>query len=130
MHALLWCMCLTLCFCDRGTVRSPCNALRDASRRLFPTQRDSVTPHPSVTLVDQPRVSGRVIAERSLSSPCREKKKRLLWAAVSCESLPRPTRHSLDALWCVSHGTPDSDCPLHTRAQSAYTHLAVRLVSE
>ena len=61
MHALLWCMWLILCFCDRGTVRSPCIALRDASRRLFPTLRDSVTPLPPVTLADQPRVSGRVI---------------------------------------------------------------------
>ena len=50
MHALLWCMCLPLCFCDWGAVRSHCFALRDASRGLFPTRRDSVTPLPSVTL--------------------------------------------------------------------------------
>ena len=70
-----------------------------------------------------------MIPERSLSSPCREKK-RLLWAAVSCESLPQPTRHSLGTLWCVSHGTPDSDCPWHPRAQSAYTHLTLRSMGE
>ena len=73
MHALLWCMCLTLCFCDRGTVRSPCIALRDASRRLFPTLRDSVTPHPSVTLC-RPTSGVRQGDSRAPFSPCREKK--------------------------------------------------------
>ena len=51
----------------------------------------------------------------------------LLWAAVSFESLPQPTRHSLGALWCVSHGTPDSD---YTRAQSADSHRSLKLMSE
>ena len=54
----------------------------------------------------------------------------LLWAAVSCESLPRPTRHSLGTLRGVRRGTPDSGCPWHPRAQPAYTHLTLGSMSE
>ena len=87
-------------------VRSPCGVLH-AARHVHMRALS----HLSLS-VDQPRVSGRMIPERSLSSPCRERK-RLLSGAVSCESLPRPTRHSLGALWGVRRGTPDSDCPWH-----------------
>ena len=96
------------------------------------------TPHPQgqlVTLcrpttgVGQGDSRTRVIPELSLSSPFREKK-HYSGPRSLFESLPQPTRHSLGALWCVSHRTPDSDCPWHTRAQSAYTHLSLRLMSE
>ena len=78
MYALVWTHVLTKLSCDGDAVRSRCFALRDASRgRLLPL-RDSVTPLPPVTLfVDHPRVLGRVIPERLLSSPCREKKRQL-----------------------------------------------------
>ena len=101
----LWCVCLTYLFGDRGVVRSHFLALREASRPRSPTLRDSVTPLPLSLLTTNHGGSGRVIPERSLSSPCREKET-LLWAAVSLESLPRPTRHSLGALRGVHRGTP------------------------
>ena len=78
-----------------------------------------MTPVPAATCVNQPRTSGRVILERSLSSPRREKKH--YSGLGSCESLPRPTRHSLGALRRVSRGTPDSGCPWHSCTARLHT---------
>ena len=94
-------------------MRSHRFAPRFVTRGRLPTPRDSVTPLPPATLC-RPTSGVWQDDSRALALLTLPGEKRLLWAAVSCESLPQPTRHSLGTLWCVSHGTPDSDCPWHT----------------
>ena len=122
-------MCLTL-FCDVGhcavTLLLAARCLAPAS--AFPKGQCDRTPICHFALTNHGGVGqgdSRALALLTLPG-----EKRLLWAAVSCESLPRPTRHSLGARRGVSRGTPDSDCPWHPRAQSAYTHLTLRSMGE
>ena len=120
---------LTLVLVTGDSVRSRCYALRVTSRGRLPTLRDSVTPLPAAILC-RPTTDVWQGDSRALALLTLPGEKKLLWAAVSCESLLRPTRHSRGALRGVHRGTPDSGCPWHLCAQPAYTHLALRSMSE
>ena len=128
-HALLWCGVADSGFCDRGDceVTLFCSALCHTRAAPFPKgQRDPTSTCQSC--VDQPRVSGRMIPERSLSSPCREKKD-----YSGPRSLVSPCRNPHDTVWVlcgVSATVLQTRTVPHTRAQSAYTHLTLGSMSE
>ena len=115
------------------SVRSRCFALRESTRRATPHLRESVTPLPPVSTNP-----GRVTLCRPTTGVRQGDSRALALLSLpgeKCYSGPRSPLslcrhlHDLGALWCVSHGTPDSHCLWHPRAESACTQLALRRMS-